>query len=169
MCVNMEWGAFGDNGCLDDIRTEYDRAVDELSLNPGKQRSVTRFSPQTKHLQLAYIYCMHLADVTSIMLELPIYIVYIIYLYSDKPFEVVKGGDVRGTVASTIKTQVAHCYSIRLICFQSRYLLFIFHFTTVCVCNFCSPHAHCDQTYFVCSGMRRCVVECTWGRQYEIS
>ncbi|XP_030627402.1 hexokinase-1 isoform X3 [Chanos chanos] len=38
MCVNMEWGAFGDNGCLDDIRTEYDRAVDDLSLNAGKQR-----------------------------------------------------------------------------------------------------------------------------------
>lgn len=39
MCVNMEWGAFGDNGCLDDIRTEYDRMVDDFSLNPGKQRS----------------------------------------------------------------------------------------------------------------------------------
>ncbi|XP_013925527.1 PREDICTED: hexokinase-1 [Thamnophis sirtalis] len=38
MCVNMEWGAFGDNGCLDDIRTIYDKAVDELSLNSGKQR-----------------------------------------------------------------------------------------------------------------------------------
>uniref|UniRef100_A0A8C5ASG1 Hexokinase-2 n=1 Tax=Gadus morhua TaxID=8049 RepID=A0A8C5ASG1_GADMO len=38
MCVNMEWGAFGDNGCLDDMRTEYDRTVDDLSLNPGKQR-----------------------------------------------------------------------------------------------------------------------------------
>lgn len=38
MCVNMEWGAFGDNGCLDDMRTEYDRAVDDYSLNPGKQR-----------------------------------------------------------------------------------------------------------------------------------
>ena len=38
MCINMEWGAFGDNGCLDDMRTEYDRAVDELSLNPSKQR-----------------------------------------------------------------------------------------------------------------------------------
>uniref|UniRef100_A0A8B9GDA5 Hexokinase-2 n=1 Tax=Amazona collaria TaxID=241587 RepID=A0A8B9GDA5_9PSIT len=38
MCINMEWGAFGDNGCLDDIRTEFDLAVDELSLNPGKQR-----------------------------------------------------------------------------------------------------------------------------------
>lgn len=38
MCINMEWGAFGDNGCLADIRTEYDRAVDDFSLNPGKQR-----------------------------------------------------------------------------------------------------------------------------------
>lgn len=38
MCINMEWGAFGDNGCLDDLRTEYDRAVDDFSLNPGKQR-----------------------------------------------------------------------------------------------------------------------------------
>lgn len=38
MCINMEWGAFGDNDCLEDFRTEFDRAVDELSLNPGKQR-----------------------------------------------------------------------------------------------------------------------------------
>ncbi|XP_061735908.1 hexokinase-1-like isoform X2 [Nerophis ophidion] len=38
MCVNMEWGAFGDNGCLDDFRTEYDRIVDDFSLHPGKQR-----------------------------------------------------------------------------------------------------------------------------------
>ncbi|XP_038641198.1 hexokinase-2 [Scyliorhinus canicula] len=38
MCVNMEWGAFGDNDCLDDIRTEFDREVDLLSTNPGKQR-----------------------------------------------------------------------------------------------------------------------------------
>ncbi|ELK32375.1 Hexokinase-1 [Myotis davidii] len=37
MCINMEWGAFGDNGCLDDIRTEYDVLVDENSLNAGKQ------------------------------------------------------------------------------------------------------------------------------------
>ncbi|XP_043537072.1 hexokinase-2-like [Chiloscyllium plagiosum] len=37
MCINMEWGAFGDNGCLDDIRTEFDREVDRLSMNPGRQ------------------------------------------------------------------------------------------------------------------------------------
>ncbi|MCI4392909.1 hypothetical protein PGIGA_G00151250 [Pangasianodon gigas] len=38
MCVNMEWGAFGDDGELDDICTEFDHAVDENSTNPGKQR-----------------------------------------------------------------------------------------------------------------------------------
>lgn len=38
MCINTEWGGFGDNGCLDDIRTQYDRVVDEGSLNAGKQR-----------------------------------------------------------------------------------------------------------------------------------
>lgn len=35
--VNTEWGAFGDNGCLDFVRTEYDREIDSLSINPGKQ------------------------------------------------------------------------------------------------------------------------------------
>ncbi|XP_069473755.1 hexokinase-2 [Ambystoma mexicanum] len=37
MCVNMEWGAFGDDGALDDIRTNFDREIDMGSLNPGKQ------------------------------------------------------------------------------------------------------------------------------------
>ncbi|XP_076845213.1 hexokinase-4 isoform X2 [Brachyhypopomus gauderio] len=37
MCVNTEWGAFGGNGELEDFRLEYDRVVDEMSLNPGKQ------------------------------------------------------------------------------------------------------------------------------------
>ncbi|KAJ8415429.1 hypothetical protein AAFF_G00424090 [Aldrovandia affinis] len=40
MCINMEWGAFGDLGELDDFCTEFDRAVDEQSTNPGKQRIV---------------------------------------------------------------------------------------------------------------------------------
>lgn len=35
--VNTEWGAFGDKGELDFIRTKWDLAVDEGSLNPGKQ------------------------------------------------------------------------------------------------------------------------------------
>ncbi|KAK2837673.1 hypothetical protein Q5P01_014885 [Channa striata] len=38
MCVNMEWGAFGDNGELDDFCTQFDRIVDDCSNNPGKQR-----------------------------------------------------------------------------------------------------------------------------------
>ncbi|NXS86473.1 HXK2 protein, partial [Erpornis zantholeuca] len=38
MCINMEWGAFGDNGCLDHIFTHFDRVVDESTINPGKQR-----------------------------------------------------------------------------------------------------------------------------------
>lgn len=35
--INMEWGAFGDNGCLDFLLTDYDIEVDKTSLNPKKQ------------------------------------------------------------------------------------------------------------------------------------
>ncbi|KAG5672837.1 hypothetical protein PVAND_002926 [Polypedilum vanderplanki] len=35
--INTEWGAFGDNGALDFIRTQYDREMDEFSINKGKQ------------------------------------------------------------------------------------------------------------------------------------
>lgn len=35
--INTEWGAFGDNGALDFIRTEYDREIDDFSINKGKQ------------------------------------------------------------------------------------------------------------------------------------
>ncbi|EEB16350.1 Hexokinase type, putative [Pediculus humanus corporis] len=35
--VNTEWGAFGDDGCLDFIRTSYDIDLDKNSINPGKQ------------------------------------------------------------------------------------------------------------------------------------
>ncbi|XP_066949436.1 hexokinase type 2 isoform X6 [Macrobrachium rosenbergii] len=35
--INTEWGAFGDNGCLDFIRTEYDNNIDCESINPGRQ------------------------------------------------------------------------------------------------------------------------------------
>ncbi|XP_041855254.1 hexokinase-2 [Melanotaenia boesemani] len=37
MCVNTEWGAFGDDGALEDVRTQIDRELDAGSLNPGKQ------------------------------------------------------------------------------------------------------------------------------------
>lgn len=35
--INTEWGALGDDGSLDFIKTEYDRKVDKHSINPGKQ------------------------------------------------------------------------------------------------------------------------------------
>ncbi|CAK6446000.1 unnamed protein product [Pipistrellus nathusii] len=38
MCVNMEWGAFGDDGSLDTLSTCFDARVDQASINPGKQR-----------------------------------------------------------------------------------------------------------------------------------
>ena len=37
MIVNTEWGAFGNQGELDFILTKWDREVDKLSINPGKQ------------------------------------------------------------------------------------------------------------------------------------
>lgn len=36
--VNTEWGAFGDNGMLNFVRTVWDDAVDVNSVNPGKQK-----------------------------------------------------------------------------------------------------------------------------------
>lgn len=37
MCINTEWGAFGDDGVLDDFITSFDREIDAASINPGKQ------------------------------------------------------------------------------------------------------------------------------------
>lgn len=37
LLINTEWGAFGDDGALDFIKTEFDRDVDSNSINPGKQ------------------------------------------------------------------------------------------------------------------------------------
>ncbi|EMP40578.1 Putative hexokinase HKDC1 [Chelonia mydas] len=48
MCINTEWGGFGDNGCIDSIRTKYDKEVDEGSLNPGKQRGQISESLRTR-------------------------------------------------------------------------------------------------------------------------
>ncbi|RUS89595.1 hypothetical protein EGW08_002613 [Elysia chlorotica] len=35
--INSEWGGFGNDGCLDFILTDFDRAMDNYSINPGKQ------------------------------------------------------------------------------------------------------------------------------------
>ncbi|XP_054711281.1 hexokinase-2-like [Uloborus diversus] len=37
MIVNTEWGAFGDDGCLDFLRTKFDKEIDKESCNKGKQ------------------------------------------------------------------------------------------------------------------------------------
>uniref|UniRef100_A0A8R1TNX6 Phosphotransferase n=1 Tax=Onchocerca volvulus TaxID=6282 RepID=A0A8R1TNX6_ONCVO len=37
MIINTEWGAFGDDGTLEFLRTSFDREVDEQTINPGKQ------------------------------------------------------------------------------------------------------------------------------------
>lgn len=37
MCINTEWGAFGEDGALEDLRTDFDREIDAGSLNPGNQ------------------------------------------------------------------------------------------------------------------------------------
>jgi hexokinase len=46
--INTEWGAFGDDGKLDAVRTKYDREIDEDSLNPGQQRYVCAI----EHMQI---------------------------------------------------------------------------------------------------------------------
>ncbi|NWJ11238.1 HXK1 protein, partial [Crypturellus undulatus] len=60
MCINTEWGGFGDNGCIDSIRTEYDKEVDEGSLNPGKQR----YEKMTSGMYLGEIVRQILIDLT---------------------------------------------------------------------------------------------------------
>ncbi|KAL2094220.1 hypothetical protein ACEWY4_008939 [Coilia grayii] len=35
MCINTEWGGFGDDGSLRDVQTEFDVEVDRSSINPG--------------------------------------------------------------------------------------------------------------------------------------
>jgi len=35
--INTEWGAFGDNGCLENVREQCDRNIDRESINPGRQ------------------------------------------------------------------------------------------------------------------------------------
>ncbi|XP_006835906.1 PREDICTED: putative hexokinase HKDC1 [Chrysochloris asiatica] len=60
MCINTEWGGFGDNGCIDDIQTQYDREVDEGSLNQGKQR----YEKMTSGMYLGEIVRQILIDLT---------------------------------------------------------------------------------------------------------
>ncbi|TRY90527.1 hypothetical protein DNTS_002655 [Danionella cerebrum] len=61
MCVNTEWGGFGENDNIEDIRTRYDREVDSGSLNAGKQR----FEKMTSGMYLGEIVRQILIDLTK--------------------------------------------------------------------------------------------------------
>ncbi|KAM9477901.1 hexokinase HKDC1 [Clarias gariepinus] len=61
MCVNTEWGGFGDNDNIEDIRTRFDREVDWGSLNVGKQR----FEKMTSGMYLGEIVRQILIDLTK--------------------------------------------------------------------------------------------------------
>ena len=43
MIVNTEWGAFGENGSIDFIRSRYDDEIDKTSINVGKQMFASNF------------------------------------------------------------------------------------------------------------------------------
>ncbi|KAG9344359.1 hypothetical protein JZ751_011028 [Albula glossodonta] len=60
MCVNTEWGGFGENDCMEDIRTKFDREVDEGSLNVGKQK----FEKMTSGMYLGEIVRQILINLT---------------------------------------------------------------------------------------------------------
>ncbi|CAI4223086.1 unnamed protein product [Auanema sp. JU1783] len=57
MIINTEWGAFGDDGSLGFIRTDFDDIVDQSSFNPGKQLFEKMISG------------MYLGEVTRVILE----------------------------------------------------------------------------------------------------
>jgi hexokinase len=40
MVVNIEWGAFGEDGSIDFIRSRYDEEIDQTSIHIGKQMFV---------------------------------------------------------------------------------------------------------------------------------
>ncbi|XP_067092228.1 hexokinase HKDC1 [Osmerus mordax] len=60
MCINTEWGGFGEDGCIDDIRTRFDGEVDKGSLNIGKQQ----FEKMTSGMYLGEIVRQILIDLT---------------------------------------------------------------------------------------------------------
>ncbi|KAL3277181.1 hypothetical protein HHI36_012532 [Cryptolaemus montrouzieri] len=55
--INTEWGAFGDDGALDFVRTCYDAEIDKNSVNPGKQ------------LHEKMISGMYMGELTRLVLE----------------------------------------------------------------------------------------------------
>ena len=93
MVVNTEWGAFGDDGQLEFVRSEFDRQLDEQSLNPQHQLYVLRHSAllclSIYHVPCTYYdtvpYCTYLSTLyrvrTTIQcLTVPIYLPCTVYV-----------------------------------------------------------------------------------------
>lgn len=59
--VNTEWGAFGESGKLEFVRTDYDRKVDKASLNAGSQL----FEKMISGMYLGELVRLVLADAIS--------------------------------------------------------------------------------------------------------
>ncbi|RMX58750.1 hypothetical protein pdam_00010781 [Pocillopora damicornis] len=59
--INTEWGAFGDNGSLDHLRTKYDEQLDRESSNPREQIFEKMISGMYLG-ELARIVCMDLVE-----------------------------------------------------------------------------------------------------------
>ncbi|KAF1769587.1 hypothetical protein GCK72_001404 [Caenorhabditis remanei] len=57
MIINTEWGAFGDDGTMDFLRTKWDDAVDRESINPGQ------------HLYEKMISGMYMGECARVVLE----------------------------------------------------------------------------------------------------
>ena len=60
MVINTEWGAFGDNEELDFIKTKWDIAVDEFSVNPGKQTFEKMISGIRSNLVFHFLILVHI-------------------------------------------------------------------------------------------------------------
>jgi len=52
--INTEWGAFGEDGALDHLLTEYDRQLDARSRNPGQQIYEKMTSGKLRSRELHY-------------------------------------------------------------------------------------------------------------------
>lgn len=67
MIINMEWGAFGDDGCLSFVYTDYDREIDHKSINPTKHLwGLLKFLQQTKHVIKLHLWGnLNLVEISS--------------------------------------------------------------------------------------------------------
>jgi len=63
MVINTEWGAFGDNGEIEFVRNEFDRQLDQQSLNPRHQLYVayhsTQYTVHSRQYQWYFSYKNH--------------------------------------------------------------------------------------------------------------